>query len=272
MLGFGRLRKPRAFCKQWCVCTLALYFRQFVEYPLLVAANRDEHFDRPSAPPALLEGEPKIVAGKDLRAGGTWLGANEHGLLVGILNRRINGDALPATVARSRGALCLELLQLNSAHAARQRIDADRYRYNPFTIVFADKHNAYVAYNDEVKIISQVLQSGLHVFSSAAEFDLNSAKAKRAHQRFASLTNQLSEKNQEPRQWLPALQNILSDHSLGNSSDNPGDAICVHRDVSGTVSSSVVVLAQARWQFETYHCLGAPCRNSFDSEIILQVR
>jgi uncharacterized protein with NRDE domain len=254
------------------VCTLALYFRQFVEYPLLVAANRDEHFDRPSAAPALIEGNPKIVAGRDLRAGGTWLGVNEHGLLAGILNRRINGDALPTTVARSRGALCMELLQLNSAQAARQRIDADRYRYNPFTIVFADKHNAYVAYNDEEKIISQVLPAGLHVFSSAAEFDLNSAKAKRAHERFASLMNPLSEKSRKPKQWLAALQNILSDHALGDRSENPGDAICVHRDVSGTVSSSVIVLAQARAQFETYHCLGGPCRNSFDSEIILQVR
>jgi uncharacterized protein with NRDE domain len=251
---------------------LALYFRCFDAYPILVAANRDEHFDRPSAPPALLEGEPPIIAGKDLRAGGTWLGVNELGLMVGILNRRINGDALPATVARSRGALCMELLHLNSAQEARQLIEADRYRYNPFTIVFADLNNAYVAYNDETKIINQVLQPGLHVFSSAAEFDLNSAKAQRAHGRFAGLINPLSKNKKQPREWLPALQNILSDHSLSDGSDNPGDAICVHRDVSGTVSSSVIFLSQSRWQFETFHCLGAPCRNSFDSEIILQVR
>mgnify|MGYP001207934452 CR=1 FL=1 len=254
------------------MCTLALYFHCFEDYPLLVAANRDEHFDRPSAAPALLDGNPKIIAGKDLRAGGTWLGVNEHGLLVGILNRRVNGGALPGTVARSRGALCLELLQLNSAQAARQRIDADRYRYNPFTIVFADKHNASVAYNDAGQIISQDLPPGLHVFSSAAEVDLNSAKADRAHQRFASLINPLSEKTQEPRQWLAALQDILSDHSLGDGSDNPGDAICVHRDISGTVSSSVLFLSRAPAQFASFHCLGAPCRNTFDSPISLKLR
>lgn len=253
------------------VCTLALYFRCFDAYPILVAANRDEHFDRPSAPPAFLEGEPKIIAGKDLRAGGTWLGVNASGLIVGILNRRIDGDALPATVARSRGALCMDLLQLNSAKAARQVIDGDRYRYNPFTIVFADKQNAYVAYNDDAKIINQVLQTGLHVFSSAAEFDLNSAKAARAHERFADLMNPLSKNSKQPREWLPPLQNILSDHSLSDGSDNPGDAICVHREASGTVSSSVIFLSQARSQFDTFHCLGAPCRNSFESEIILQV-
>ena len=235
------------------MCTLALYFRCFDTYPLVVAANRDEHFDRPSAAPALLDGDPRIIAGRDLRAGGTWLGVNEHGLLVGILNRRIDGNALPPTVVRSRGALCMELLQLNSAQAARQLIDADRFRYNPFTTVFADRQSAYVAYNDEKRIFTQALQPGLHVFSSAAEFDPNSAKAERAHERFASLINPLSENSKQPMEWLAPLQNILSDHSLCDRSDNPGDAICVHREASGTVSSSVIFLAQARAQFETFH-------------------
>jgi len=112
----------------------------------------------------------------------------------------------------------------------------------------------------------------LHVFSSAVEFDLNSAKAERAHQRFAGLINTLSKNSKQPKEWLPALQEILSDHSLSDGSDNPGDAICVHRDASGTVSSSVIFLAPARSQFETFHCLGAPCRNAFDSEVILKVR
>ena len=254
---------------------MALYFQSFEQYPLVVAANRDEHFDRPSAAPALLDGPPRIVAGRDLRAGGTWLGVNEHGILVGILNRRVNdfkGEALPATQARSRGALCMDLLQLNSVKAASQLIEADRARYNPFTIVFADQQNAYVAYNDDARIINQPLQPGLHVFSSAAEFELHSAKAERAHERFASLLNPLREQSKQPMEWLAPLQNILSDHSLSDGSDNPGDAICVHREASGTVSSSVIFLSRARGRFETFHCLGPPCRNSFDSEITLQVR
>jgi len=251
---------------------LALYFQTFEPYPLVVAANRDEHFDRPSAAPALLQGEPKIIAGRDLRAGGTWLGANDYGLLVGILNRRINGEALPATVARSRGALCMELLQLNSAQAARQLVDADRYRYNPFTIVFADQQNAYVAYNDEARIFTQLLQPGLHVFSSASEFELHSAKAERARERFASSIDALSDKRKQPEQWLQSLQIILSDHSLGDGSENPGDAICVHRETSGTVSSSIIFYLKADREFVTFHCPGAPCQNAFGPPLILPLR
>jgi uncharacterized protein with NRDE domain len=70
------------------MCTLALYFKVFTGYSVVVAANRDEHYERPSAPPSIIGGSPTIVAGRDLRAGGTWLGINEYGLLVGILNRR----------------------------------------------------------------------------------------------------------------------------------------------------------------------------------------
>src|SRR5262245_30895767 len=121
------------------MCTLALYFRCFEAYPLLLAANRDEHFDRPSAAPALWDGEPKIIAGKDLRAGGTWLGVNEFGLLAAMLNRRIDGTPLPPTLARSRGLLCKELLEKKTLAAALDVVEQDRARYNPFTAVFADK-------------------------------------------------------------------------------------------------------------------------------------
>src|SRR6266850_2262989 len=59
------------------MCTLAVYVRQFADTPLVVAANRDEFFARPATPPELLTtAAPRIVGGRDLRAGGTWLGIN----------------------------------------------------------------------------------------------------------------------------------------------------------------------------------------------------
>jgi uncharacterized protein with NRDE domain len=254
------------------MCTLALYFQAFHDYPLLVAANRDEHFDRPSTPPAIYHSSPRIVAGKDLRAGGTWFGVNEYGLMVGILNRRTDGAVLPANLARSRGLLCLALLRSESAQAANQFLSSDDGRYNPFTVVFADRITAFVAYNEGQKIIIQPLDPGLHVFSSAATLDLTSAKADRAYQRFASLLTESQPPPDPSRQWLPELQEILADHSLRDGSDDPGDAICVHRENSGTVSASVAFLSQARGQFETFYCPGSPCRNTFGGLLPLPVR
>lgn len=258
------------------MCTLALYLNVFDDLPLLVAANRDEHFDRPSAPPAEILGEPRIVAGRDLRVGGTWLGVNEHGLLVGILNRRQNdnGTNNPLTTStRSRGLLCMDMLQLRSLAEGFDFIAAHEAIYNPFTLIFADQKSAGVAYNNhEPRIVAKQLDPGLHVFSSAAELDLNSAKADRAHPRFAQLKDRMSVNAADAQDWLAELRVVLSDHTLHDGSDDPGDAICVHRETTGTVSSSIVALVAARARFETYFCPGPPCQNHFSGPVSLAIR
>src|SRR5262245_56483756 len=93
------------------VCTLILLLRQVPGWPIVIGSNRDEHFARPAAPPALFasEGE-RFVAPQDLQAGGTWMGVNARGIFVGVTNRRSASEP-PATV-RSRGALVRELLTL----------------------------------------------------------------------------------------------------------------------------------------------------------------
>lgn len=261
-----------AFCKAWSVCTLAIYFHMFEDCPLIVAANRDEHYDRPSAPPSLLETNPKIIAGRDLRAGGTWLGVNEHGLTAGILNRHFDGQNSVAANMRSRGLLCRDLLACSSAAACAGFIREHRDRYKPFTVLFADKDDAFVCYNDEEQIISQKLDSGLHVFSSAADFALRSAKAARAYTLFgqSKIRARLARGNLTAS--VAALQDVLADHSIAPGSDNPGDAICVHRNGSGTVSSSILFFDPSQRRFVTFYCAGTPCRNRFGDALALAVR
>ncbi len=266
------MQKRGAFCKPGIVCTLAIYFRMFPRYPLLLAANRDEQYDRPSAPPQLFGNKPKIVAGRDLRAGGTWLGANEHGVLAAILNRRENGHPVALPGVRSRGLLCMDLLSRPSAADAHAFMRNHRSAYNPFTAVVADRHEAYVSYNAGEEIVMQRLEPGLHVFSSAAEFDLHSAKADRAYSLFGQVGEELRRTGNEGIGRLTALHSALGDHSLPAGSTDPGDAICVHRERSGTVSSSIVRFSPSDSCFEMFHCSGMPCRNSFGAAIQLEVR
>lgn len=243
------------------MCTLALYYKAFRGMPLLVAANRDEHYDRPSAPPVLLKTTPKIIAGKDLRVGGTWLGVNERGLFVGILNRRGNGDATASATTRSRGLLCMDLLTHASADAVRGFIDRHRESYQPFTVVVADDRHSWAAHNGNGTLSLTELTPGLHVFSSHAEVDSHSDKSDRASKQFALLLDGF-----EPSALMPRLKVLLSDHSVpANGSGARGEAICVHGEVSGTVSASVVLLAEARRRFEFFHCPGPPCQNNFGS-------
>jgi uncharacterized protein with NRDE domain len=252
------------------MCTLALFVNVFNRYPLLAAANRDERYDRPATPPGLIAANPRIVAGKDLRAGGTWLGFNEHGLLIGIINRRTNGGTPNYTNPRSRGLLCMDLLALRSAAAAREFLCRHEETYNPFTVVYADPVlGAGVAFNDHETIMVRALTGGLHVFSSAAAIDTGSGKADRAYGRFLSWANKAAAQKQTG-DWLAGLKTLLGDHSM-LSDDDPRDAICVHGAESGTVSSSIIHFSAIERRFDSYHCAGAPCQNSFSGPLALAV-
>jgi len=278
------------------VCTLALYFNSFDDYPLVVAANRDEHYDRPSAPPALLHADPAILAGRDLRAGGTWLGVTAHGLLAGILNRRwsptgkpvapstkpvgrnperepparagarvegSDGEPEPRPGTRSRGLLCLDVLALKTAADARGFVESHTDDYQPFTLLWADTNGAWSAYNQGGHIKTKSLGPGLHVFSSATESDASSHKRDRAYVRFADLAEDLKTDRAVAADGFLRLREVLGDHTLGDGSNDPRDAICMHGEIAGTVSSSIIVQSQRERRLRTFFCSGAPCRNVF---------
>src|SRR5262245_33249274 len=98
------------------MCLIALFFRVVEDAPLVVGANREEAFARGGEPPGLYDAAVRFVAGRDLVGGGTWLGVNEHGLLVAVTNRPKSD--LPAQ-PRSRGLLARDLLaSRRSARAA----------------------------------------------------------------------------------------------------------------------------------------------------------
>src|SRR4051812_50111198 len=65
------------------MCTIITLFQAHPAYPLIIAANRDERYARPSSGPTALAAPPAVVAGRDLEFGGTWFGVNAQGLAVG---------------------------------------------------------------------------------------------------------------------------------------------------------------------------------------------
>lgn len=255
------------------MCTLALYLRIFDDHPLVVAANRDEFYDRPSAPPALLGSNPTILAGKDLLAGGTWLGVNEYGVLVGILNRRSNAENSHRDSLRSRGLLCLDVLRCESAWRASEFLSGHHgSQYQPFTLVFADTEAAWVAFNAEERIELAELNVGLHVFSNASVDDARLEKINHARERFARLINDDTQDLRTPSQRIPSFQKVLSDHTIANIGKDTKNAICVHAESSGTVSSSIIFYSQIDRRFQTFYCPGPPCQFSFSESCHLTVR
>jgi uncharacterized protein with NRDE domain len=298
------------------VCTLALYFRVLEEFPLLIAANRDEQYDRPSVAPYPWPTTPVIVAGKDLRAGGTWLGVNEHGLAVAILNRRetrpspaaaegqdrgashypstatnvtsrtraeprhpgterdFRGTTTasdPAPSIRSRGLLCLDVLRLKTATEGIEFVRGHRQRYQPFTLVFADSRDAWAVTDVQGELALSRLDDGLHVFSNTTDVHLQSEKSRRVRRQFATIEETLRSHAGDCLEWPQLFLPALKDHSFGNGSADPKDAICVHGDASGTVSSSIIVCRRSKRQVETFFCAGPPCRGYFELASTLKI-
>jgi uncharacterized protein with NRDE domain len=192
--------------------------------------------------------------------------------LVGILNRRSNSEPDALTQTRSRGLLCLDLLRLNSAADAHAFINLHEETYQPFTIVFVDPSEAWIAYNVRRQIKTHKLDEGLHVYSSAAEFAVRSEKIDRAHVQFAQVVEELRSNCSDKSVWARSLRKVLGDHTLGNGSNDPRDAICVHGDIAGTVSSTIIFHDQLDQRLYTFNCPGTPCRGVFGEALVLNVR
>ena len=125
------------------MCTVVILRRPDHDWPVLLAANRDEMATRPWRPPARhWRDRPNVTAGLDEMAGGTWLGVNDEGVVAGILNRK---DSLgPDPRLRSRGELVLEALDHGDAiEAAKALGHLDNRSFRSFNMVIADNRDAY---------------------------------------------------------------------------------------------------------------------------------
>ena len=90
------------------MCLIVLGWRVLPDFPLVVAANRDEFHRRPAAPAAFWDDRPSILAGRDLEARGTWMGLARGGRFAAVTNYR---GAREARAVESRGALVTRFLE-----------------------------------------------------------------------------------------------------------------------------------------------------------------
>ena len=107
------------------MCLILLARDAHPDYRLVVAANRDEFYDRPTAPAARWQDAPAVLGGRDLQAGGTWLGVDRSGRFAAVTNYR--QGRREAAAPRSRGLLVSEFL-LNRADARDRTSSGSRPR------------------------------------------------------------------------------------------------------------------------------------------------
>ena len=133
----------------------------FDDAPVVVAANRDERLDRPAYPPHLLSDSPRVIGPQDEKAGGTWIGYNEHRLLIGILNRWTDAEL---TGERSRGLLVMDALESQTATVAGQVVEdvVEAHEYEGFNLIVADEDDA-ILYEWDGRLRRTGFDPGVHV-------------------------------------------------------------------------------------------------------------
>jgi len=145
------------------MCLILFAYHQHPRYPLILAANRDEYFQRPSAPANFWAEYPDLLAGKDLAEGGTWLGVTRQGRLAVITNYR---DGQPGTTfTRSRGKLTLDYLTAVTApRDYLQQLHCHRTQYNGFNLLVGDCQELYYYSNRQGDI--RALKPGIYGLSN----------------------------------------------------------------------------------------------------------
>lgn len=145
------------------MCLIVFAWRPDHQQPLLVAANRDEFYARPSLPLAEWQDAPGIFAGRDLQAGGTWLGIGPHGRFAALTNIRDPGQAQGL---RSRGELPADFLRGElSAHDFMQQLEGQCAHYSGFNLLCGDAQQLY--YFSSLERRARVLGSGVYGLSNA---------------------------------------------------------------------------------------------------------
>ena len=232
------------------MCTLILAWQVFDGTPIVVGANRDERLDRPSVPPAVVGTDPTVVAPRDERAGGTWIGYNENGVFAAITNRRA-----PVSGERSRGLLVHDALELRSASEAARQLERelDRQSYEGFNLVVADATTAMLFEWDGSLSVTP-FEPGVHVVVNTG--------ADGADEKATRLRDALwPEPHEGPSEWLDRTAAALRDHELGT---------CVHADGYGTRSSSLLEIDDAcrlRYRFAD----GPPCETAYRMHVDGQI-
>ncbi len=203
------------------MCVVALAWKAHPRWQLVLIGNRDEFHERPSAPLGPWDDAPHVLAGRDLRSGGSWLGVSEEGRLAVVTNVRGFGDPQPDRA--SRGALVSGFLESGALPSGAP--DA----YNSFNLCLIDQSGARF-HTNRPAVRQSTIRPGLHGLSNGT---LDEAWPRR-DRLMAGLDDWLAGEAAE----ASPLLNALRDEALCD--DTP--AIFIKDAVYGTRCSSVVLI------------------------------
>ena len=200
------------------MCLIAIAWRAHPAYRLIVAANRDEYFGRPSAPADFWDDHRGVLAGRDLEAGGTWLGITLEGRFAALTNYRNPADK--RTGVPSRGALVSDYLKGKAGPSGYvKEVQKAAMSYNGFSLLVGDTDSLWFLSNRGGEPLR--VQPGVHGLSNHL-LDTPWPKVERAR---AKLAKQL----EEPFDAAAAFE-LLSDTEHAPNAELPSTGVSVEME------------------------------------------
>ncbi len=229
------------------MCLLIALFQLLPEAPLIIAANRDELYERPAVAMTVLRSQdPRILGGRDEQAGGTWLAVNEHGVVAGLTNQPSAAGRDPSK--RSRGELPLAFAADRDAASAVSAVTVNPADYNPCWMLVGDRHSLFsIGVSGGSKAEVEQLGPGLHILENAplrarsakAVFVEGLVQAERAARPDAGVAGTIEALEAVLRIHQPAVPEPRADEA-GRVWPPELSAPCVHTPTYGTRSAMTV--------------------------------
>jgi len=219
------------------MCLIVVGWRVHPDFPLVVAANRDEFHARPTAVANYWADAPEVIGGRDLEAGGTWLGITRNGRFAAVTNVR---EPNAAKGLHSRGRLTQDFLE--GRHSAAEHVAGIAMGdYSGFNLLVGDGRSLWYCSNRGAKSLE--LAPGVYGLSNHL-LDSPWPKLLTARQGFARALTRLPDR--EPLFSILADDEIVPDTELPDTGipldwERRLSAIFVRAEGYGTRASTVVV-------------------------------
>jgi uncharacterized protein with NRDE domain len=192
------------------MCLIVFANKYHDKYKLIFAANRDEFYNRPTEAAHFWKDHPELLAGKDLQAGGTWIGVTKSGKFAAITNYRDMQNTKEN--APSRGKITLNFLLSDiSPENYFSQIKSELKNYNGFNLILGNIDNLF--YISNIKSELTKIESGIHGLSNAF-LDTSWPKVKKSKLKLEDAINSrhISEEG---------LMKILDDKSFAEDENLP---------------------------------------------------
>ncbi len=225
---------------------------------LVIAANRDERYDRPTRPPFVWETHPPLLAGRDEVAGGTWLALSARGVVAAITNRpTLDGDD---PTRPSRGQLPLLACGCDSAASARSVLQEHlrAVRYNGFNLLVAEAGEGFVIQCPAAHAAIEDLRVGVHVVANGGWNDPSDPRVARARTLLGEREIYAARTDRDP-EVIADLRRICRDHQ--GAADR--GTLCMHGQSAGTVSSTIIAVDADGRVRRHLHAEGPPCQSEY---------